>query len=202
MSYIKYITEIKNSNVVVLYPGRFAPYHSGHHYAWKKLRESFPENEIYLTTSNVERDAKHPFSFEEKVKIATTMFPELDEDHIVEAHHPYDVKAVLESLDLDPKETIVVVAIGEKDFDERFADDPYWIDFDGMLDYTAKHHVYKYKLPQLQLQIGQEIISGSVIRRIFGGDDESAKKRLFKTIYPEWNGKIYELMKKRIENEK
>jgi len=197
-NYITYINEIKNSKVIVIYPGRFMPPHLGHVYSYTKLREAFPENDIYLTTSDVEKDAKHPFSFEDKKEILQTMFSDIPEETILNQHYPYDVKAILESLDLNPKETIVVVGIGEKDFDSRFKDDPYWIDFDGMLDYTAKHHAYKYKLPQLQLQIGTEIISGSVIREIMGGDDETKKKRLFKTVYPEWNGKIFKLIDKAI----
>lgn len=201
MSYLNYISEVKNSRVVILYPGRFSPYHAGHQFSYQKLRESFPENEVYLVTSDVERDAKHPFSFDDKVQIVTTMFTDIDEDHIVENHFPYDVKATLETLELDPKHTIVIVAIGEKDFDERLKDDPYFIDFDGMLDYTAKHHAYKYEVPQLDLNIGSEVISGSVIRKVFSGDDELTKKKIFKTIYPEWNSKIFKLLKERI-NEK
>jgi hypothetical protein len=202
MSYTNYINEIKNSKVIVIYPGRFSPFHSGHRFSYDKLREAFPENDIYLTTSDVEKDAKHPFSYLDKKEIITTMFPDIPEETILNQHYPYDVDAILASLELNPKDTIVVVGIGEKDFDSRFEDDPYWIDFDGMLDYTAKHHAYKYKLPQLQLQIGTEIISGSVIREIMKSDDETKKKRLFKTVYPEWNGKIFKLIDRRINSEK
>jgi len=198
-NYIKYINEIRNSKVIVLYPGKFEPFHKGHQYSYQKLSESFPENDIYLVTSNVKRDAKHPFNIDEKIQIITTMFPEIEPDQIVENHFPYDVRKTLEILELNPKDYIVIVAIGEKDFDDRFKDDPYFIEFDGMLDYTAKHHAYKYKVPQLQLNIGSELISGTVIRNAFSGDDENLKKKVFKTIYPEWNSEIYKLLNKRIK---
>ena len=184
--------------MILLYPGKFQPFHKGHWFSYMKLREAFQENEIFIVTSNVEKDKKHPFSFDEKVEIITTMFPEIEEDNIIENHYPYDVKKTLQILEIKPSSVIVIVAIGEKDFEERFKDDDYFIDFDGMLDYTANQHVYKYKLPQLNLQIGSETISAKIIRDIFSGDDEYEKKKLFKTVYPEWNGKIYNLLDKEI----
>lgn len=199
MSYIQYINEIKNSKVIILYPGRFQPMHKGHYYSYQKLRESFPENEIYFVTSNVEKDKTHPFSFDEKKKIITTMFPEIEEDFIIENHYPYDVLETLEILDINPKKVIVLVGIGEKDFESRFEDDPYFIEFDGMLDYTADKHVYKYKLPQLELKIGSETISGKIIRDIFSGDDQTKKKLLFKTVYPEWNSEIFKMLDKDVK---
>lgn len=198
MNYLNYINEIKNSKVVILYPGRFQPMHLGHFWGYQKLKEAFPENEIYLVTSDIVKEKTHPFSFDEKVQIVTTMFPIIDEEHIIENHYPYDIESTLEKLELNPAKVIVIVAIGEKDFESRFEDDPYYIEFDGMLDYTANHHVYKYKLPQLELVIGSETISGKIVRDIFSGDDENRKKLLFKTVYPEWNGKIYNLLNKNI----
>lgn len=197
MSYLKYINEIKNSKVIILYPGKFQPFHKGHYYSYQKLKEVFPENELYLITSNVDVDKKHPLTFEEKVGVITTMFP-IDEETIIEQHYPYDVKKTIKTLEYKLSDVIVIVAIGEKDFEDRFADDDYFIDFDGMLDYTANNHVYKYKLPQLDLLIGSETISAKIIRDVFSGDDDNKKKLLFKTVYPKWNTKIFDILKRKI----
>src|SRR5210317_1095544 len=58
-------------NIVVVYAGRFQPFHKGHYATYSHLVKKFGKNNVYIGTSNKTDNNKSPFNFKEKVMIIT-----------------------------------------------------------------------------------------------------------------------------------
>jgi len=74
MNLINEVDKPQVKKIVVVYSGRFQPFHKGHYASYKKLVSKFGESNVYIGTSNDTSGEKSPFGFSEKKKIATTMF--------------------------------------------------------------------------------------------------------------------------------
>ena len=95
---------------VVVYAGRFQPFHKGHYDAYKRLVNKFGSGNVYIGTSNDTSGAKSPFNFNEKKKIATTMFG-IPSNHFIEIKNPYKPVEILKGF--DGKTTQYIAAVGD-----------------------------------------------------------------------------------------
>lgn len=107
-----------SSNLVVVYPGRFQPFHKGHKAVYDNLVKKFGRDRVYIATSNKVDPPKSPFNFSDKsVFMALTG---VSMDRVVESREPYKVP---ELTALYPAEsTVLIFAVSEKDMaeDPRF----------------------------------------------------------------------------------
>lgn len=105
-------------NLLIVYPGRFQPFHKGHKAVYDHLVGKFGRDRVYIATSNKVDPPKSPFNFTDKsVFMALTGVPM---DRVVESREPYRVP---ELVALYPAEsTILIFAVSEKDMaeDPRF----------------------------------------------------------------------------------
>ena len=60
-----------SKKIFVIYPGRFHPFHKGHKGVYNYLSSKYGGNDVYITTTDVVKLPKSPFSFDEKVKMMT-----------------------------------------------------------------------------------------------------------------------------------
>ena len=60
-----YITEA-GPELVVLYPGRFQPFHLGHKDVFASLQNKFGRDNVFIATSNKTELPKSPFNFSNK----------------------------------------------------------------------------------------------------------------------------------------
>lgn len=109
-----YITE-GGTNLVVLYPGRFQPFHLGHKEVFQSLQGKFGRDSVYIATSNKTELPKSPFNFSDKsILMHAAGIPS---DRILEVASPYKLPA-----QFDPANTIFIAAIGAPDV-QRLAPD-------------------------------------------------------------------------------
>ena len=119
-----FITELAEPQFLVIYPGRFQPFHKGHHAVYEWLTGKFGRNNVYIATSNKTDSDKSPFSFsEKKYFMQLTGVPD---DRIVQAVQPYQIQSILSTGQItvaDPTNTVVIFAVSEKDMaeDPRFS---------------------------------------------------------------------------------
>ena len=59
---------------VVVYAGRFQPFHKGHNATYEHLVKQFGRDNVYIGTSNKTDNLKSPFKFNEKKMIMMKMF--------------------------------------------------------------------------------------------------------------------------------
>ena len=81
-SLVQYIMEMQQLRPVVIYGGKFQPFHSGHYEIYEKLVNEFGKDNVFISTSDINKSKlnqkayseNHIFTFGEKVKIMETMF--------------------------------------------------------------------------------------------------------------------------------
>ena len=97
--------------LVVLYPGRFQPFHLGHREVFQSLQSKFGRDSVYIATSNKVEPPKSPFNFSDKTVFMNAAG--ISSDRIIEVASPYK----LPEPQFNPANTIFIVAVGSPDRD-------------------------------------------------------------------------------------
>jgi FAD synthase len=185
---------IQNQKYVVIYSGRFQPFHVGHKETYDNLVKKFGKDNVYIATSDKVDPPKSPFNFDEKKKIISTMFPEIPKDKIVQVKNPYSPSEILSK---HPDDTVYITALGLKD-SERLRG-KYFIPYEDNKDMLSyKENGYIFVTPENTTYYGKEKISGSLVRNILSGQDIEQKEKLFKALYPKFNQVIFDLLSSKI----
>lgn len=97
---------------IVVYAGRFQPFHKGHYASYQQLVKKFGKDNVYIGTSDKTDNIKSPLRFKEKKAIMMTMFG-IPSNKIVQIKNPY---APMEIMGKFPEETTAfITVVGEKD---------------------------------------------------------------------------------------
>jgi cytidyltransferase-like protein len=97
--------------LVVLYPGRFQPFHLGHGEVFRSLQSKFGRDSVYIATSNKVEPPKSPFNFSDKTVFMNAAG--VPSDRIIEVTNPYK----LPEPQFNPANTIFIAAVGAPDQD-------------------------------------------------------------------------------------
>ena len=165
----------KKDPFVVVYAGRFQPFHVGHKQTYDNLVKKFGKENVVIASadnskSKLKDPARQPFSFEEKKQIVNKMF-DLDMTLIKSPYGPVEILSKM------PDETAHIAAIGKKDID-RFANknffDEYSDDIKNLAPWITKkgekneYAGYYYVAPENDTMHNGEQISGSLVRKVLG----------------------------------
>lgn len=173
-------------NIVVVYPGRFQPFHKGHYATYQHLVKKFGKNNVYIGTSNKTDNKKSPFNFKEKVMVMGTMFG-IPKNKIVQVKNPYAPTEILKKFDEDT--TLFITVVGKKDASRLGG--KYFTPYKDNLDFEGyRDKGYVYVAPE-----GGGGVSGTEVRRgLKSGSDEDKKKFFTKRAYPKFNQKIFDFI--------
>lgn len=175
---------------VVVYSGRFQPFHSNHYQAYKDLTNKFGSDRVYIATSNKIDNVLSPFSFEEKKSIMVNLF-NIPVEMIVETESPYKPVELFNRI--HEPHLAYITALGKKD-SERLAGGKYFVPYnEDKALYSHDSHGYVYIIPDKSTTFDGQLISGSLVRKIFRSNDREIKMRLFMSIYPKFDKSIFEL---------
>ena len=193
-----YLKEVKANDFIVIYPGRFQPFTSGHKKSYDSLVTKFGKDKVFIVTSNKVELPDSPFNYVEKKEIITKMF-DIPEDKIIQVKNPY---IAIELTSKFPENTAVIFAVGNKDAERLRVDtgkyfESYQNDKD-MVGYRDHGYVYILSETESTIDYKGKPISGTRFREIFAGSDEKEKKELFDAMYGKFNKYIYELLSKKI----
>jgi hypothetical protein len=175
---------------VVVYAGRFQPFHNGHYAAYKRLVSKFGKDNVYIGTSNDTSGPKSPFNFNEKKKIATTMFG-IPDNYFIQIRNPYKPVEILNKF--DGKTTQYIAAVGEKDATRLQG--KYFKLYQGKAGYGYEEIGYVWPVPA-----EKEPISGTDVRNYLGGDDLVKAKNFFLKAYPKFNQNIFDMITDKIKS--
>ena len=103
-----YVKEDNGPEVVVVYPGRFQPFHLGHKEVFNSLQNKFGRDNVYIATSNKTDGAKSPFNFSDKTIFMNAAG--IPSDRIIEVSNPYKLPD-----QFDPTNTVYVAVVGSPD---------------------------------------------------------------------------------------
>jgi len=170
--------------VVVVYSGRFQPFHKGHYATYENLVRKFGKDSVYIGTSNVTDSKKSPFNFKEKKVIMTTMFG-IPSNKIVNIKNPYAPEEILKKYDSDT--TGLIVVVGEKD--ENRLTGKYFTPYKGKVEKGYLDKGYVYASPATT-----NPISGTDVRYWLSAGSSEERKKNFTKAYPKFDSQIFKLI--------
>lgn len=190
-------------NHLVIYPGRFHPFHKGHASVYNALVKKFGADKVFIATSDKVVPPKSPFSFEEKKKMM--MLTGVPASAIIQTKNPYQAQEIVSKY--DPADTILMFAVSEKDMaeDPRFTFKP---KKDGSPSYFQKagkdmesldKHGYIISVPTLSFKVlGEPMRSATEFRSNFAKADDDTQEKMITDLFGKYDPSVHELMKSKI----
>jgi len=170
--------------VVVVYSGRFQPFHKGHYATYDHLVKKFGKDNVYIGTSDVTDNKKSPFGFKEKKAIMMKMFG-ISSNKIVQIKNPYAPQEILSKFDSDTTGFITVV--GEKDSSRLSG--KYFTPYKGKVEDGYLNKGYVYAAPAQP-----NAISGTDVRYWLSAGSEEERKKNFTKAYPKFDDQIFKII--------
>ena len=170
--------------VVVVYSGRFQPFHKGHYATYDHLVKKFGKDNVYIGTSDVTDNRKSPFGFKEKKAIMMKMFG-IQSNKIFNVRNPYAPQEILNKFDSDTTGFITVV--GEKDSSRLSG--KYFTPYKGKVEDGYLDKGYVYAAPAQP-----NAISGTDVRYWLSAGSEEERKKNFTKAYPKFDDQIFKLI--------
>ena len=171
-------------NVIVVYSGRFQPFHKGHFATYQNLIKKFGKDNVYIATSNKTDNVKSPFDFREKKTIMTKMFG-ITPNKIVQVKNPYAPTEILSNY--DAAKTGLISVVGEKD--EQRLGGNYFTPYRGKVEFGYLDKGYVYASPSQS-----NPISGTDVRNWLGKGSDEEKKEGFLKAYPKFDPTVFKFI--------
>ena len=181
--FIADLFEARVQKVVVVMPGGFHPFHTGHLSLYSSAVKAFPGADVYVAATN---DTKaRPFPFEIKQELAT--IAGVPEGHFVQVKSPFQAREITSQY--DPETTALVFVRSEKDRNEppqaggvkKNGEPAYLQPIAKKLEPMSRHGYMAY-LPTVEFAGG--ITSATQIRNAWANGDAAAHAKIAKTLYP------------------
>jgi cytidyltransferase-like protein len=178
-------------NYLVIYPGRFHPFHLGHKASYDWLTQQFGENAVYIASSDKQNDEDSPFKYEDKVKMVTKLG--VPAGRIKKVKNPYQATEITKALsDEEKANTVLVFAVSAKDaqrFDYRpkANGSPSYLqplpdNKKGMKPMTQ--HGYVIITPTVNFQVqGADANSASQIRKLYTAGNDNDRDQIIVDLY-------------------
>lgn len=205
------LTEATNEKLVVIYPGRFHPFHKGHASVYKTLVQQYGATaDVYIATSGKQEPGKSPFSFEEKLKMITTTG--VDPNVVVKTKSPYQAEEITNKYDLN--NTVVLYAVSEKDMAEepRFnfptkgpnlkkdlqpAHMQKWNGWDNAK--SLADHSYVTTVPTITFNVmGEPARSATEIRQLFPNLNIDQQKTFINDLFGHYSDDVLNIMRNKL----
>ena len=190
-------------DTVVIYPGRFHPFHKGHKSVYDTLVKRFGKDRVYIATSNKVDPPKSPFTFDEKR--AMMALTGVDPSRVVQVKNPYQATEITDNY--DPQNTIALFAVSDKDMaeDPRFSFKPRK---DGQPSYYQPaqkdmvgfdKHAYIVTIPTLQFNVlGEPMRSATEFRANFARADDEKQKSMITDLFGRYDPNVHRTMAQKI----
>ena len=197
--------QTEKRNLLVIYPGRFHPFHKGHRAVYNHLVEKYGKNNVFIATSGKVDLPKSPFTFDEKLKMM--ILTGIDPSYVEECKSPYRPDEILK--DFDQSEITLIMAVSEKDMSEdpRFSFKPkkdgsptYMQPLEGTSDLQpATKHAYLEIVPTFSFKVlGKPAKSASELRAQFTTLDTAKQKEFIKDLFGNYSPEIHEILSNRL----
>ena len=180
-------------NILVVYPGRFHPFHLGHLSSYEYLTKKYGADNVYIVTSDLQAPVTSPFPYADKVKMMTKLG--VPASHIVQVKNPYQVSEITDSLP-DPENTALIYAVSQKDMSEAKPRFKFGVKKNGDPSYMQPMpdnikklqplttHAYVDVTPTVNFKIkGVDANSASAIRKLYSDGNEADRSNIITDLY-------------------
>lgn len=162
---------MNNPKLIVIYYGRFQPPHMGHIGVYHNIAATFGSSNVYIGTSDIQDAERSPLSFQWKQKLLKTMG--VPANRIIKTRATYKSEEVQHALGVDPKNSVFIVAVGEKD-ETRLKGGKYYEKYKkGMKLKPMTEKGYYYIIPNIKM--GGKVMSATDIRKVLRKNELTTK---------------------------
>lgn len=174
---------------IIIYPGRFHPFHKGHKGTYDYLVKKYGAQNVYIATTNKQDPTKSPFSFQEKkdMMVATGV----PASQILEVVRTYNKDEYANRFDHD---SILIFALSQKDAERLGSGKP---KKDGSLPYILPlqrklepmdNHAYVDVAPIVNFDInGKQYHSATDLRNDYIASDDEGRMKMIAGLYGKAN---------------
>ena len=180
-------------NYLVIYPGRFHPFHRGHRASYEYLAKKYGADHVYIATTGVQAPVTSPFTFADKVQMISTLG--IPAGHVVKVSNPHQSREITDSIPSEEKaKTVLIFALSAKDA-ERFNFAP---KRDGTASYLQPmpdnvkrlkpmtEHAYVEIVPTVNFKVrGKDANSASQIRDFYIKGNNNDRDQIIADLYGE-----------------
>jgi len=190
-------------NFIVIYPGRFHPFHRGHLASYEYLTKRYGDDSVYIATSDVTEPGNSPFSYEDKLKMITRLG--IPSGHVVRVKNPYQAQEITSGLsDEEKANTALIFAVSEKDMQAKSELNPkgprfsYGTKRDGSPSYLQpmpenikqikpmSQHAYVTVTPTVPFRVqGADADSARQIRNLYVNANDQDRDNIIADLYGE-----------------
>lgn len=191
-------------NKLVIYPGRFHPFHKGHFASYQFLVREYGADNVYIATTNAQAPLTSPFSFEEKKQMMMALG--VPEDKVVQVTSPYRAEEITGRVNR-PEDMVLIYAVSEKDvgrftFTKKDGTpshmQPMPKDEAQLKDMTQ--HAYVTLTPTVNFKVqGKDANSASQIRSAYAKADEQGRKDILQSLYGSADKNIKAIFDRKME---
>ena len=207
----------EKDKLVVIYPGRFHPFHKGHATVYHNLVTAYPTADVWIATSDKQDPGKSPFSFEEKREMMglarTDAGDKVDLSRVVCCQQPYKAEDITNRY--NPNDTVVLYVVSEKDMaeDPRFKFPPEGIPSlrkDGQPAHMQKwdkwdnaksltDHSYVTTVPTNEFNVmGEPMKSATEIRQRFPNLSSDQQKTFINDLFGNYSHNVLNIMRNKL----
>ena len=176
-----------SKKIVIIYPGDFQPFYKKHAKIYNKLKEEYPQAEVFISTSNSTNPSNMPFNFEDKLKLILSSG--IDPKMALETAQPFKAPEIINKY--SKKDTILIFVVN-RDRAIEYLNNDYYQKFKSLSKCQAlSDHAYIMLLPKV------EGLNGSQIRELYRNSNDEKRKQIITKLYGVYKPDIH-----RIFNEK
>ena len=177
-------------NYLVIYPGRFHPFHLGHKASYDWLTRKYGENAVFVASSEKQDAKTSPFKYADKI----TMMAKLGvpAGRIQKVENPYQATEITSRLsDEEKANTVLIFAVSAKDarrFDPARKDgspsylQPLPANAKKLLPMTQQGYIEITPTVDFQIQ-GQPANSASQIRKLYVSGNDNDRNQIIVDLY-------------------
>lgn len=210
--YINEVLQHQKNNLIVIFPGRFQPFHIGHKKFFDMSKKQFPGADFFIATSDspqkINDASRYPFSFQEKKQIMEAAG--VPSQEIVQVKQPYKPIEILQDYDQNVAKAVYVV--GEKDMkeDPRFkfgmtkkGTPSYFQPFKNLNEMIPFKedggHGYIFSPGTIQFNLGGKSISSATeLRNLYKSANDQQRKEYITQIIGKFDPQIFDLFNKKL----
>jgi len=215
MKFDQLVNEIlmpQKNNLIVIFPGRFQPFHIGHKHLYDMAKKQFPGADFFIATADEivkkEDPSRYPFSFNEKKQIIkATGIPE---NEIRQVKMPYKPLEILKNYDSNVAKVVYLVGKKDMESDPRFTfgmtkkGAPTYFqpfkDLQSMQPFKEQGgHGYIYAPSTIEFNLGKKkITSATELRNIYKSSNENIRKQIVQAVLGKFDPKIFNLFNSKL----
>ena len=189
---------------LVIYPGRFHPFHRGHLGSYEWLAKKFGQENVYVATSDKQEPGTSPFSFGDKQMMMAHLG--IPPSHVVKVRNPYQAQEITQHFDAN--DTILIFAISDKDaerisFRPKKDGSPSYLQpypEDGKKLQPMAKHGYAILTPKVNFRVqGKDADSASQIRELYAKANDAGRDQILVDLYGDADANLKKIFDQRLD---